>query len=231
MEVQVIEILESDDEGCGVAVGCVAVGGVAGGVKFQSRLTRIDPRSLGTGERKRKRRRTATDDEVQVVENEVKLQVDKEGDEFGGDSEEIQVIGTTGLSVSDLPHAREHCVRHPLKKTTSKESYCSKCMCFVCQVYVKDCSEWDRHWRATGTERKWKKMQIQYKERQNATGGTSAQAPSQNHTHRAQYQTPEPGVSYTQAIPELQLDEMCECGCGYEGWSYSDLEDTFEDYV
>jgi len=86
------------------------------------------------------------------------------------DDIEIEYCGMTNAQV--FPHMRQHCTKYPfwIKKQKGRKQnnkqYCDKCYCFVCDVPVTECSDWNVHCGATdaGTQRsKWKNLRDEQK--------------------------------------------------------------------
>ena len=54
----------------------------------------------------------------------------------------------------DLPHMRQHCTKHRFKRKLYHDmsdkniQSCDKCICYVCDVSVKDCKHWSFHCNA-----------------------------------------------------------------------------------
>mmetsp|Transcript_18746 Transcript_18746/g.23248 ORF Transcript_18746/g.23248 Transcript_18746/m.23248 type:complete len:258 (+) Transcript_18746:191-964(+) len=64
------------------------------------------------------------------------------------------------------PHSRFECGVHLFSGTKKdKKRHCDNCYCYVCDVRVSDCKEWNRHCVATNIGEYWKKMR---QERKNA---------------------------------------------------------------
>jgi hypothetical protein len=86
----------------------------------------------------------------------------KEADQDKED--EIAVVGTRHPRVR-LPHMRQHCTIHPFcvsgtkilppplffKRWQQNKAHCELCYCYVCDVPVRQCSEWWGHCDATDT--------------------------------------------------------------------------------
>jgi len=68
-----------------------------------------------------------------------------------GDSpNDIQVLQSNAVNpLVEYPHARFLCKAHPFSfsRISSEENqlHCSNCFCYICDVPVKECSEWIRH--------------------------------------------------------------------------------------
>ncbi|XP_004502770.1 RPM1 interacting protein 13-like [Cicer arietinum] len=65
------------------------------------------------------------------------------------DSDDLCVLGEKGkIALRDYPHSRHLCLKFPFK-TTSRESYCDKCYCYVCDS-AAPCKYWtlSRHCNA-----------------------------------------------------------------------------------
>ena len=94
--------------------------------------------------------------------------------ETAEDEDDVQVLGSTGPNaLTDFPHAREHCLVHPLAATEA-QSYCPNCYCYVCDRPARDCPSWssrsvggneeeedyyrNNHCRASGSDPKWRQL-------------------------------------------------------------------------
>ncbi|CAB9510290.1 expressed unknown protein [Seminavis robusta] len=70
--------------------------------------------------------------------------------------EEFQVLKSTGpLAFADFPHAREHCLIHPMADDPNK--CCPNCYCWVCDTVVQECSDWTKHCMAKSAIKKWQR--------------------------------------------------------------------------
>jgi len=79
----------------------------------------------------------------------------------GDDDTEIQVCGIVNSQV--FVHMRQHCLKYvfidkkQLGRKKNNKQFCDKCYCFVCDIPVKDCKEWDAHCGASDTGSQAKK--------------------------------------------------------------------------
>jgi hypothetical protein len=83
----------------------------------------------------------------------------------------VEVVGTRGGY--ELPHMRQHCTVHPYqveKISADKDNHsspnistCPLCYCYVCDVPIKDCTEWTEHCDATDAASYWKMKREKHK--------------------------------------------------------------------
>ncbi|CAK8567715.1 unnamed protein product [Lathyrus sativus] len=67
----------------------------------------------------------------------------KNNDDDDDDASDISIVAEKGqVACRDYPHARHLCVKFPFN-TTSHESSCEKCYCYVCDS-VAPCKYWTR---------------------------------------------------------------------------------------
>jgi len=100
------------------------------------------------------------DDDIQVVDpSGMKPTIQAQAEVMDTD---LAVVGTNGEGARDWPHARADCLNHPFKTTNKKDSICDKCMCFVCETFVKDCKQWAAHCQAFNSSM-WKKERKNHK--------------------------------------------------------------------
>lgn len=71
-------------------------------------------------------------------------------------------VGNTQVA-SEMPHARDACTIHSFvdprksnKTDRNFRNYCSQCYCYVCQIPVRQCNNWNIHYNGNCYEPKWK---------------------------------------------------------------------------
>jgi len=109
-------------------------------------------------------------EEVQVIEPSDAIQnsVVAVSDSKAQNDEEVQLVATKNQV--RLPHLRQDCpdCRFLVKKPgvsrqemkTANILYCGLCYCYVCDIPVRDCSEWTEHCHANAKSDYWKGLRL-----------------------------------------------------------------------
>mmetsp|Transcript_15389 Transcript_15389/g.39020 ORF Transcript_15389/g.39020 Transcript_15389/m.39020 type:complete len:559 (+) Transcript_15389:53-1729(+) len=73
------------------------------------------------------------------------------------DDGDVEITGATGFdALRDAPHARCHCLVHPIKAASgSNTSSCAFCVCFVCEQKPSACKAWTAHCNAVDSDPTW----------------------------------------------------------------------------
>jgi len=79
--------------------------------------------------------------------------------------DDIAFVGGNMTVMSEMAHQREACSRFPFdrmcKAIATNRLHCDNCFCYVCDVPVRECSNWDTHCQATVREPRWKTIKEQ----------------------------------------------------------------------
>eukprot|EP00940_MAST-03C_sp_MAST-3C-sp2_P002215 g2215.t1 len=90
--------------------------------------------------------------------------------------DEVGIVGSLPV-VSRFPHSRNNCLIHPFKnmsKDFRMRKFCEKCYCYVCDVKISECNQWNSHCQAHDDAGHWKAMRRRKQGTSNSSGaGTS----------------------------------------------------------
>ena len=94
------------------------------------------------------------------------------------DDDEPVILHSTGsVALKDFPHARENCLSAPFVLGDAARAHCPNCYCFVCDLPVAACDEWDEHCQAQHHVHRWQQAREAQKAKARASG-SQGQGPS-----------------------------------------------------